>query len=287
MKNWNDAVYLYPSFSAMDFGFFRFLGPGLGNLLLPWARCQIAANQGRGELLSSTWPQVKVGPWIRGEPDKRSYVGHFCPEPGSLSGAKKALILAAGRRIKETEDLPGATRPVVRLFSGLGRRFEDLSGENDFLRERLLSISRSRHLPLGSRTPYVAVHVRRGDFAPDPDRGASARGETNRRLPISWYMEALSVVSRGPFGGLPVWLVTDGEPSELEPLIRAGANARSRSSALADLWFLADASLVVASASSFSAWACFLGNQPAIWPSSQVPPGVFDEPNDRRLTVIE
>jgi len=282
-----DTVYLYPSFSTVDFGFFRLLGPGLGNLMLPWARCQVAAEQGQGLLLSSTWPQLKVGPWIRREPDKRSYVRHFKREPGSISGTRKTQILLTGKRISEEAAVPTTKRPAVRLFSGPGRGFEDFSDSREFIRKRLLSISRQEHVPTDLSAPYVAVHVRLGDFASDPNRAALEQGESNLRLPVSWYIEALASVARGPFRKLPVWLVSDGEPAELEPLVRTGAEVKVRSSALYDLWFLANAELVVASASSFSAWACFLGGQPAIWPSSQVPPGVFLWPNDGQLTVLE
>src|SRR5689334_20396259 len=94
-------LYAYPRFSTLDLGFVRVLGPGLGNLLFPWARCVVACRDRHLIPVAPTWPQIKLGPWLRGELDKRTYAGLFLPRVGEVSGIRKMRLLISARRVPE------------------------------------------------------------------------------------------------------------------------------------------------------------------------------------------
>ena len=120
------ACYAYPLLGGMDFPGMRIGGPGLGNLLLPWARCQVAAERHGWTRIAPTWPQVKAGPILRGETDWRTYVGLFRTAPGEVAGLRKFLLLRGGRRVAESAAgdgrVPEGGRVVVLegLEGGLG-----------------------------------------------------------------------------------------------------------------------------------------------------------------------
>src|SRR4028119_962252 len=51
---------------------------GLGNMLLVWAQSAVFANINSLPIIAPTWGQLKLGPFLRGERDKRYYGNFFC-----------------------------------------------------------------------------------------------------------------------------------------------------------------------------------------------------------------
>ena len=70
-------IYHYPSLSKHDFLFFRLHGAGLANHLFPMYRAFQKSRQTNGIFLFPTMTQVKIGPIIRREQDKRIYFNLF------------------------------------------------------------------------------------------------------------------------------------------------------------------------------------------------------------------
>ncbi len=109
--------------------------------------------------------------------------------------------------------------------------------------------------------------MRRGDFtAPSASGHELASGKHNYRIPLSWYVEALRALRAGPARNVRVLVFSDGEEHELrevlaEPetrLVRAG-------SAISQMLTMAEASVLVASGSTFSMWGAYLGQVPSVW----------------------
>ena len=94
-------AFAYPLFEKYDLGVVRLLGPGLGNLLFPWARAVVACDRDGLTLIDPTWPSIKVGPLLRGEADLRFYGSLFRPAPHSVSGLRKLMLLLGSRRVSE------------------------------------------------------------------------------------------------------------------------------------------------------------------------------------------
>src|SRR5689334_20159116 len=107
--------------TASIYGFPDIGRAGLGNLLLPWARCEIFCRQQNIPMLAPQWTQPKIGPVLRGERDKRYYMGLF-NNRGYVRGVKRWALVAMSRKIDEKAFDPAAVRDGKRTlvrFSGL------------------------------------------------------------------------------------------------------------------------------------------------------------------------
>ena len=69
--------YVCAKLSQFDSIGIRLGGPGLGNMLFPWARSVVFANKYNLKRINTTWPTVKLGPILRGEFDNRFYSDLF------------------------------------------------------------------------------------------------------------------------------------------------------------------------------------------------------------------
>lgn len=265
--------YTYPLLPGLDLGLIRIFGSGLANLLFPWGRSIVAARRLGLRPIWPTWPQVKVGPVIRGEGDKRFYCSLFRPTDNYVYGAEKLWRLASLKRYDESAlgaDLP---KNSVATFSGHAGHFETILMDHDLVRRELLAIVRGEHkAALQSDCHHsLSVHVRLGDFAAPNTPYDLNTGKTCLRIPINWYVSAVRTVRRGLSDDLPVHVFSDGSDRELAPLLALPACRRvTFGSAIADLLALSYAGVLIASGSTFSMWASYLGRMPVIWHKGQL-----------------
>lgn len=258
-----NLLYVYPKLSAYDFYLFRLFGGGLGNLLFPWARAQLAARRLGCEFVEPTWPQVKIGTFVRREPDLRFYKGLFEPEEKSVVGLERIRLLLTRNRISEAEyeceKFINWDRDLVVEFSGLGRYFEPLIGHACFIKEKLVAITKKKHLNALSHdfSESITVHVRLGDFAIG-----------NLTTPISWYIRAISSLRRKIDKSWRVWVFSDGADEQLRELLSLPNVARlGFGSSIADMLAMSKSRILLGGRhSTFSRWAAFLGEMPSIWP---------------------
>ncbi|QQR89110.1 MAG: alpha-1,2-fucosyltransferase [Myxococcales bacterium] len=254
-------TYAYAQFSPLDFAFFRIQGSGLGNLLLPWARYVLYTKQPGIQGIAPTWAQFKPGPYLRNEKDKRGYVGLFRARKNELTGLRKALVLLSKKRRNENylSELTVRSDELV-VFSGLGRYFQPLHEHHAFIRSSLLEIVKAKPQHPDWLTQAIAVHVRLGDFQ---QAGTSA---FNTRLPLAWYIENVRKLRELLGQDTPLAIFSDGSDAELKDLLSLRhAERMDFGSAMADLLALSQARVLVASNSTFSAWASFLGRMPSLW----------------------
>jgi hypothetical protein len=102
--------------------------------------------------------------------------------------------------------------------------------------------------------PFVGVHVRLGDYP------------TAWRQPAAWYESVVSGLRAQLGRDFPVRIYSDGTDEELSPLLALPAVVRAPGRpAVTDLLELSQAQCIVASASTFSAWAGFLRQAPMLW----------------------
>src|SRR5438874_7065079 len=99
---------------------------GLGNMLFPWARCEIFAARHCLPILAPQWTQPKIGPLLRSERDWRFYTGLF-DNSSYIHGLQKILLIATARKISEHK----AEAPecfgrdwVIVVFRGMERLFQ-------------------------------------------------------------------------------------------------------------------------------------------------------------------
>ena len=245
----------YPRLSALDLVLLRGPGAGLGNLLFTWARAEIYALQSGGRVIAPTWRNLKLGPWLRREPDKRGY-GSIFRHRHPARAVADLLSRTTIRRISEDDYLasPLAHPDSIVTVRDLGRCFADLDGHADYLRSRLLDLS--RHPLASSRSGFIALHIRCGDFAPPPPRYVR-----NSRIDLDWFVAELRRV-RERLPDLPAVIFTDDTSGGVRAAFAATARVSfaEPANALQDIFRMAAAEHLVLSNSTFSLWAAFLGH---------------------------
>jgi len=254
--------YALPVLPGRDLGFVRIGGAGLANLLLPWVRAVIAARRHGLRLIQPTWPQLyELGHATRLL--DRLYAGVFRPLPGAVHGARRLALLATAPRLPEAALAAPDRIPPGAIVTFEGMSGETLVGQHRLVREALLASVRPRWLaPLPAEgMRRIGVHVRLGDF-----HAARSGAAVNARMPLEWYAGVLAQLRGGLGRDVPVDLYTDGSPGEVAPLLEAGARLAGGGPAICDLLALSRCAVVVASRSSFSILASYLGQAPTVWP---------------------
>lgn len=264
--------YWYPEFDGLNLGLFRIGGPGLGNLLFPFARAIVGAKRAGGELIFPTFRQLKIGPLLRGEPDLRTYGDVFRPAAADVVGLHKAGALLRNSRLHRVK--------------GLGNLFADFAKERESVVQGLQSRTTQRLQPLWTgpeKLFTVAVHVRLGDFTRPPshsDAHARENRTTNTSSPIAWYAQVLARIrSRDP--QIRFELHSDGTDDELRSLLQMPCVQRSRSTcAFESILSMSKCRALIASGSTFSAWGAFIGDLPALYFPGQLRHRAFPHRGD-------
>jgi hypothetical protein len=263
---------------------------GLTHGLLAWARAQIWAKEHGAKVVAPFWLKLRIGPYLRRERDKRNYFLLFHPGK-AIHGLKRLFLIACARRINIYEQWPGhirqARRPTLVAFHNQvkdneKRSFQQVAGYGAFLREELIGITRSKYLPEKDDHPFIAVHVRLGDFTKSPVDLSPTGDSTNARLPIHWYIDRIEALqTRLPYR-LPVTIFSDGTDEELELLLARPDTFRAkRQASVTDLLQMGNAIALVASGSGFSLWGAFLGDVPRIsYPGQSIVPISADSSRD-------
>lgn len=275
-------IYACTKLGNWDFNFFRLLGPGLGNLLFPWARMVVASNQNGWRMLWPTWPQLKIGPIIRGETDKRFYSDLFRNPGYYVDGSHKALISLRQKKFKESvpNSEMGAMDKGLVVFQGMEGLFSPILEQRDLIRNSLVEMARPEHLTGLSHdfSGAMTIHIRMGDFKPAND-DLLRTGAFNVRLPLPWIKDVIAY-TRAEFGGLlDVFLFSDGSDMDLRELLQLPAVHRLNfGSALSDMLAMSRSRLMVVS-STFSMWSAYLGNVPSIYYPGQKRISLSDDEN--------
>jgi hypothetical protein len=258
---------------------------GLGNMLFPWARAEVFCRQHGCPALAPAWTKVvRLGPWIRGEKDKRLYWQVFS-SGGYVSGLRKQAILLTSKRVLESEaaankDIESHATNCVVEFRGMEHHFTPFASEGIFIRDRLTQVaqpwvSKTVQAEWPAERRFIAVHIRRGDFQPWHPRRA---GESvmQMQLPIAWYELAIRRAKEMIGDDVETLVFTDDREHGLEAILgNRNTQLATDAPALCHMLALANAAAIVGSASTFSWWAAFLSTAPAIWFPGFYPPPRF------------
>jgi hypothetical protein len=226
-------------------------GTGFGNRLFPWARCHLHALRSGSRMLAPRWwwpPRLK--PLLKEPPAAREWPGHLYLRgirdlPEYISGSRRAVIEATSRN-------------DVLVFRGEAGHFHEFAADHALLFDALNRMASRR---LHVQRPYMAAHVRRGDFVRVSADEARRRG--GARTPTEWFVASVRSVRAVLNTSVPLLVVTDGREDEIRPLLAEPNVQLVRTGApLSDILVLAGARVLFASGSSFSAWGAFLGGMP-------------------------
>lgn len=263
---------------------------GLTHGLLAWARCRVWCGQNDATMLAPFWLKLRVGPYLRRERDKRNYFLLF-GAGDAVAGLRRLAVLARARRVVTGTEWPSAPAPddgpvVVEFHNALKdnekKSFAQIVGHAPFLRRELLAMTRRRFHPPAPTTPFVAIHVRLGDFSAPAAQGAVAADATNIRLPIDWYGDRLDALRRNLGRSVPAIVFSDGSDADLAPLLaRKDVSRAPRQQSVTDLLQMGTGVALIASGSGFSLWGAFLGSTPRIaYPGQAIVPIDTDRTRD-------
>lgn len=233
--------YVYPALSDKDFSFFRLGGPGLANCMFVAARAYLRATDTGAELLRPTWERLGIGQWLRRETDKRFYVGLF--KGHSLwECLRKFFLIRFSRNVEKIDGLEDYFGTILSRQHEVVEYFT-ATIEPDAIKDVPDSLSK-----------VIGVHVRMGDYP------------AHFRVPIAWYRAVIQLVREELGYDVDVQILSDGTDEELHELLELRNVRRTfYGNALADIVALSRCGLVIGSDSTFSGWAVFLGQVPAIF----------------------
>lgn len=239
---------------------------GLCNMLYPWARSVIFARDHHCEVIGPGWVKInRLGPLLRGERDKRYYLGQFTNK-GYISGFRKWWLLSTQQKI--SEEVPEAPRFGIVVFNELRGYLADFSEEAEFLKGEIVRIASPSILEAVNVLPenFIGVHIRRGDFA-----------RIGQALPEEYYLRAIARAKEVAGSNTPVFVFSDAQPSELRYLGEIdNLRVMPKAPALQDMLSLAKAKVLVGTnLSTFSEWAAFLGGQRSLWDKNHEAPKVL------------
>ncbi len=267
-KKTDRPIYAYPKLSRTDLWWFRAGGDGLGNLLFNWARCLSHCRQDGYQMIWPAWASIKPKNLRVNPHDFRFYGNLFSRPAGVVGGWEKARILATSHWVPEAKRQWARPGDLV-IYRGMGGYFQPFRWDHALISRALAAMTRPSHkLGLGQRFP-VGIHIRRGDFL----RGRT-ESEIRRRdgiaIPIEWYTAALEAL-RGKIGEREARVFSDGTDRELQPILDMPHVTRcDYGSAIGDLLALSGARYLIASGSTFSMWASYLGQMPTVWYPSKL-----------------
>ena len=263
-------IYIYPKLPAKYSGvFFRVAGNGLANCLFVYARAISLAQKLNAQIITPTWFNISIGPYLRRQSDKRHYFGIF-RSVGEVRGLKKLFILCFYRRRKEFE--VDSNKRVVVEVSGLENFFVPILADNRVVYDYLLQHARSSIIESLEGFDFsrcVAVHVRLGDYTAD------------RRVPLDWYLETInSILMSNP--EVRFLLFSDGTNEELSVLLNVPNVSRVFfGNAFADILAISKCEFLIGSDSTFSAWGAYLGQVPCVFYRLKSSPVLIDGSKER------
>ena len=265
--------YVYPKLSDHDFGIVRLGGAGLGNIMFAWARAAVFARDYECQVIWPTWPSIKIGPYLRRESDKRFYGDLFRSDGSSITGWKKLWLLITRKRIGEAQkETIGQRKETIVEFAGFDGCFEEILYEYEYVRDLIVrNLHPKNRLPLSQDfSRAIGLHVRLGDFSRvSADEAASGRHDS--ALPVEWYAGIVEQVRKAAGWQVPAIVFSDGTDEELAPLLTLpGVERKTYGTGIGDILGLSRFPLLIASGSSFSMWARYLGRANCICYPNQI-----------------
>lgn len=243
---------------------------GLCNMLFTWAQAVSYCHHHNAEMIAPVWARIfRIGPWLRWERYKRYYGGAFTNE-GYVSGIRRWWLLHF-------------RRDCVKIFSGMEGFFNQFLADQQVVKEELYRIVVPHILKavqsIVDEGPFIAVHIRRGDFA-----------NAGLVVPNDWYINAIGkAIEVVADCRMDIRVFTDGYPDEVAFVSKAFPSSKvivmDKAPAIQDVLAMSRAKILVGTAeSTFSMWAVFLGQMPSIWSSGRNVPNMYVQ-YDRSIFV--
>lgn len=285
---------------------------GLGNQLFPLMKAYTFAHLNQLPVVVVNYHQVKIGPWLRGEKNKRNYNRFFVFQKSIVAEQLDEWKVRKYRKseqiiepeIKRIEDKKKLSKSY--LFSVIPHYAKRFDGLKEY-RQLVIKLFYDMVAPSIKEkikqltVPCIGVHIRMGDFR--KLREGEKFGKVGTvRTPEDYFINIINSIRKLHCSDLPVSVFTDGSKSELKKLFTLdNIHLVEGNSDLVDLILLSKSKLIVTSASStFSYWAGFISDAAIIMHPSfldfKIRPksdneklfeGAFDENNEQLRSWIQ
>ncbi|PTE09484.1 hypothetical protein [Mesorhizobium helmanticense] len=257
---------------------------GLGHSMLAWARCEVWCRNNDAQMLGPRWFRPRIGPYLRRERDKREYFRLF-DNKGYVGEPWRTALLATARKVpaEAAASVAYDGRNTVVVFknavgSNFEKHFHEVRGHGPVLYDAFRRITRKKYLPEAPAAPFLAVHVRLGDFSRF-DVNRAEVGTHNQRLPIEWYCDSLVALREALGTNMRARVFSDGDDTELAPLLSLPDVRRANDAeSVTHMLEMTQASAIIGAGSNFNLWAAFFGQVPRITYPNQAIVAVNDDP---------
>lgn len=265
--------YVYPVFAR---------GTGLGNRLFQWARAKVYCYTCCGKFVSPIWLRCSPGHFLRGTVPLNQYLGRialarlFQHDPRDIYALRLPCLAIRNTVIHETNmnfsDALAIHSKLLYLVNSTEDSFAKLNDHQERLHNDLLLIVAKPHLRRVDQMPSfpIGINIRLGKDFGLPPKPYDTESEYEwvgwlQQTPLSWFVETLQQIRICCGWDVPAVVVSDGSKAQLHPLLELpNVKHLAPSNAIVDLLVLSRTRLLLGSgSSSFSAWAAFLGQQPA------------------------
>lgn len=275
--------YVYPKLSSIDLYFARIGGAGLGNILFPYARAIVFAKHHNCKVIWPTWMSIKIGTIIRNESDKRFYNNLFQNKSNYIDGLNKINCLITKQKVDESEknNIKNLDNKIIE-FEGFETWFEEIKYDSKLVYEDLITNlnNKNRKCLDFNFDDSISVHVRLGDFGKVMEEDLK-KGINNSRLPIEWYVNIINQIRKIVGKDIKVYIFSDGKDEELKQILDLPKVERiTFGTSIADIIALSRSKLFIASGSTFSAWARYLGRMSTITYTNQLKCNILTEEDD-------
>lgn len=250
-KSFNKMI--FPEFNGIDLFITRIGGSGIGNLLFVYARAYKMSLQDQNSiLLNPTWNCIKPK-WIFRLDFSRNYINIIHND---------SLFRRVWLRIR----LHLATKNQRIIVRGLANNFEDLKGFQDKMHSRLLFMLRRREVAIYDNYNYkfIGMHIRTGDFQSNHVDVHKPINQSNEQVPLVWFKKCIECLS--PENRIIIF--TDAKEGDSVFDLACNGNVEffsATNNPLTTLLVMSRSEMLIASNSSFSGWASFLGQMPSYY----------------------
>lgn len=232
---------------------------GLANRLLVWARAAVFAKNHQLPLYVQGWGHIHIGPLLRREKSMRFY-GTFFNCPGYLKGIARlqtARWFQPDQVVAEpsfTKSPPDKTKCFVfETVPSKEDYFGSLRGHENFLSGAFKQMVRDQwHQKLLEKSsPFIAMHVRRGDFK---SAGIELSSE-------EYFLSTLTRL-RAASGIEKAVIFSDSSPDQIPDLAgQPNVTFADHNSEILDILDMSRADIIVTSLrSTFGYWGGFVSN---------------------------
>lgn len=231
---------------------------GIGNLLATWGESILFAKEFDLPIVWPTWPQLSRQSIVSG----RRYKNLFENDGSYIDGFDKMRYVWQWWR--GTGDV-ASLGPKIPYHPNWAYGHDPISN-HETIRAALSAIlpdpTRRTIGRVAPNEPFIAVHVRRGDFSVASHHFLDDFGKNvNTPISIPWFIDTIRI-AREATGCERAVVFSDGTDEELEDLASMDGVSIQREEAIVDLLVASQAVGFIASGSTFSMWISYLGQMP-------------------------